>query len=136
MSPTVTLTPELLDALSALATKELTDEGVRCAVSPIVLADLIAAARAALAPSQPAESPWEAVSDRPLEPGDTRLMAVEILRNGVPDWDLFIATVSEEYENEWNSDIEDPGWEPSDVSYSMYIGGLPKLPKPEPTNGR
>lgn len=83
-----------------------------------------------------AQAEWLSAAEWPLEPGDTRLMAVEILRNGVPDWDVFVGTVSEEYEDEWSSESDDPGWTPSEVGYSMSIAGLPKLPPPSAPEGK
>lgn len=78
---------------------------------------------------------WLSTEARPLESGETRVMAVQILRNGTPDWDVFVATVCDEEEDAWSSESNDPGWAPSEVGYSMSIEGLPALPTKDPTNG-
>ena len=72
---------------------------------------------------------WESTESRPLEPFETRIMALQILRNGEPGWDVFIATPSDD--DDWCDESGDPGWAPSEVQYSAPVPQLPKWSKDE-----
>lgn len=77
---------------------------------------------------------WDSTEDRPLEPGEKRIMAMQILRNGEPDWDVFIGTPADD--DEWADESHDPGWAPSEVQYSAPVPSLPawtkRAPRPRP----
>jgi hypothetical protein len=97
----------------------------------------IAAVAQALADAESASdnAGWLTVAERPLEDGEARIMAVQILRNGVPDWDIFIATPEC---GEWSDESNDPGWGVDEVTHScsLDLAGLPPLPPASDAKGR
>ncbi len=71
---------------------------------------------------------WVSTKERPLEVGEERLMAMQILQNGEPRWYMFVATPDDD--DEWTQDGEEPGWPPSEVEFSRPLTP-PTTPKAE-----
>lgn len=65
------------------------------------------------------EEGWVSTKERPLEVGEERLMAMQILHNGEPRWYMFVATPDDD--DEWAQDGEEPGWPPSEVEFSRPL---------------